>query len=140
MILKLIRQPDLSLEHRVLKMFFAGGLFLCLAVLYLIPPQNIPFTCLFHSITGHSCLTCGMTRSLYAMVHGDWIASFHYHLFGPAIFLGMLFGILIPAADAIQGKHSIIVTDPMIRRYALGMTVFILLVYWGTRLASEWIA
>ena len=138
MILKLIRQHDPSPEHRALKMFLAGGLFLGLAVLFFVPPQNIPFTCLFHSITGHGCLTCGMTRSLHAIVHGNWIASFQYHLFGPAVFLGMLVGILIFAADSIQGKHSTIVLNPKFRRYALCLTVLVLFVYWGARLASEW--
>lgn len=134
----MIRQTDLSPEHRILKMFLAGGLLLGLAILFFVPPQNIPFTCAFHAITGHSCLTCGMTRSLHAILHGDWIASFRYHLFGPAVFLGMLLGLLVLIADAIQGKHSRIAADGKICRYALGMTAIILLVYWGSRLASEW--
>lgn len=139
MVLTLIRHPDVSLEHRILKGILAGGLFLGLAVIFFVPPQNIPFACLFHSITGHSCVTCGMTRSLHAMVHGDWLASFRFHLFGPAVFLGMLLVFLVFAADAIQGKHSKITMDRKFRRYALGMTIIVLLVYWGSRLASEWI-
>jgi hypothetical protein len=140
MVLKLNRPTDLSLEHRILKMLLAGGLFLGLVILFFVPPQNIPFTCLFHAITGHSCLTCGMTRSLHAMIHGDWVASFQYHLFGPAVFMGMLLCLIIFTADAIQGKHSRIATDTKIRRYAIGMTAIVLLAYWGSRLASEWIA
>ena len=31
--------------------------------------------CVFHSITGHPCLTCGATRSAIACVHADFLTA-----------------------------------------------------------------
>lgn len=32
--------------------------------------------CLFHALTGHYCIGCGMTRALHALVHGDLARAF----------------------------------------------------------------
>jgi hypothetical protein len=40
--------------------------------------------CVFHSLTGLPCLTCGSTRSVFQFLHGHFAASF---LFNPLAFL-----------------------------------------------------
>jgi hypothetical protein len=132
-----IRQTDLTFEHRIIRTLMAGGLCLGFMILFIVPPADLPFTCVFHSVTGHSCLTCGMTRSLHAMSHGDLIASFRYHLFGPAVFIGMFLCFLIFTVDAIRGKRLTINAGFNIRRPVVMMLAIVLLVYWGTRLFSE---
>lgn len=46
--------------------------------------------CPFRYFTGIPCPTCGMTRSLLALAHGDFIHAVAEHLFGPLVFLGFL--------------------------------------------------
>jgi len=84
-------------------------------------------------------MTCGMTRSLHAMAHGEWSASIRYHLFGPAVFLGMLLYFIIFIAEAISGKRSAMsmLIDRKIKAQVLFVIALVWIVYWGTRLAAE---
>jgi hypothetical protein len=135
--MKRIHQNNLSIEQRIVRTFMAGGLLLFLSILLFVPPSDLPFTCIFHSVTGHSCLTCGMTRSLHAMMHGDWIASFRYHLFGPAVFVGMLLCFIVFTVEAIRGKHLAVDAGRNVRKRAFIMLAVVWIVYWGSRLVAE---
>lgn len=43
--------------------------------------------CPFFELTGLPCPGCGLTRSCGCLFRGDLGQSFHFHLFGPVIFL-----------------------------------------------------
>ena len=44
------------------------------AVVFCFDPATHPFypVCQFHQLTGWNCPSCGATRGLYALLHGDW--------------------------------------------------------------------
>jgi hypothetical protein len=48
-------------------------------------PWTLPSVCTFRQMTGIPCPGCGLTRSIVAAVHGDWIASYAYHRLGPIV-------------------------------------------------------
>ena len=50
---------------------------------FLIPP------CMFKTLTGWNCLSCGATRATFALAHGDLVTAFYYHPLY-IIFLGWL--------------------------------------------------
>ena len=136
--MNMICQTDMWVERRIAKAFLSGGLFFGLLILFLVPPANLPLpACAFHSITGHSCLTCGMTRSLHAILHGDLAASIRYHLFGPVVFLGMLLCLVSFAAEAISGRRYAIPTGGKIWSRVVSMAAILWFVYWGVRIAAE---
>jgi len=139
--MKMICQTDMRIEHRVARALVSGGLLLGLLVLFIIPPTSLPLpACAFHSITGHSCLTCGMTRSLHAILHGDLAASIRYHLFGPAVFLGMLLCLVNFAAETISGRRFTLWAGGKIWGRVVGMVAILWFVYWAARLAAEFSA
>ena len=129
----------LSSGHRVIKGLLAAGLILGVAVIFLVPPERFPFiTCEFQSLTGHSCLTCGMTRSLHALLQGDAAASLRYHLMGPAVLMMILLLAFAFSLEVLCGKRLEIDTGGRGRQVVLlfGITW---LVYWGTRLVTEFV-
>jgi hypothetical protein len=137
----MMRRTDLSTGNRIIKAFAAGTLGLGLIMIYIVPPSRLLFAnCAFHSITGHSCLTCGMTRSLHAISRGEFATSVRYHLFGPAVFIATLLCLTIFAAEAIRGKKSSLPLDQRIRSRVFLMVAILWLAYWTSRLVAEFAA
>jgi len=136
--MKLVRQDSPASKHRAIKALVAAGLFTGLMTIFLVPPADFPFaTCAFRSITGHSCLTCGMTRSLHAISHGHLMASLQYHLLGPIVFIGVVLTFLIFAIEGIFGK--VLALRPnrnQIIHFIVPIAV-IWFLYWGARLITE---
>jgi len=58
--------------------------------------------CLFHSLTGLNCPGCGMTRALYALVHGNLRPA----LKDNALFVGMLAALAVWGARYIYRKSK----------------------------------
>ena len=60
--------------------------------------------CAFHAITGHPCVTCGMTRSAIQFFHGHFFAAMRWNplvfaaLCGLSIFDAYAFSVLISRA------------------------------------------
>jgi hypothetical protein len=136
--MKRMREVNLSNKHRVIRALLAAALLLGFMIFFFIPPAKLPFAaCAFHSITGHSCLTCGMTRSLHAIAHGEWAASIRYHLFGPAVLIGMFLCFGIFTAEAVHGKRSAIPIGRKAKVQAFCVFALFWIVYWGARLAGE---
>ena len=48
-----------------------------------------PLKCLVLHFTGIPCPGCGLTRSFKAITQHHFQEAFHYHLFGPLLFLGL---------------------------------------------------
>jgi hypothetical protein len=139
--MKLICQTNIPAERRITKAVVAGGLLSGLLVLFIVPPANLPApACAFHSITGHSCLTCGMTRSLHAILHGNMAASVRYHPFGPAVFLclGLSLGVFI--VEAVSGRRLALSVDGKLRNRFIGIFAVLWFVYWCVRLVAEFVA
>src|SRR5277367_1610284 len=49
------------------------------AVVFFFNPATHPFypVCEFHRLTGLNCPGCGMTRALYALLHGNFSTALH---------------------------------------------------------------
>ena len=74
------------------RVFLLGMLFVFLAYAFWIDPQQTPIqTCYFKAWTGWDCPSCGMSRSLYALTHGQWLSAVHYHWMGPVLFALVIF-------------------------------------------------
>ncbi len=57
--------------------FLVFGILTVLALVYCFNPSThrIYPVCHFHQLTGLHCPGCGMTRSLYALLHGDFFVA-----------------------------------------------------------------
>ena len=129
---------NLSGGDRLIKALMAAGLIVAVGLLFYVPPEEIPFaTCEFYSLTGHSCLTCGMTRSLHAISHGELSESVRLHLMGPALLLVMLLSLAVFSLEAVSGKRLEVYTGRWGRRRVILTFAIVWLTYWGARLVAE---
>ncbi len=61
--------------------------------------------CPFHALTGLPCPGCGLTRSVLALLHGNFAQSIALHPFGPLLFFALLASILLAfLPEFIRGK------------------------------------
>ncbi len=130
----------LSRGDRAFKALTAVGLLLGLWALFSLAPENIPLlSCAFRDLTGHSCPTCGLTRSLHAVSHGELLVSLHYHLMGPLLFTGMLMASLLWSVEAATGKRIRLTTNTQGARIFTAGFALMWIMYWGIRLISEFV-
>jgi hypothetical protein len=129
-------RTNLTSKSRLARGLLAAGLLAGAAVIAIVPPARLPLPeCVFHSITGYSCMTCGMTRSLHSAAHGQLAESARLHLFGPLVFFGLICCFLLFAAEAISGKNAAL---PMVRgRPIVAAAAIAWVAYWAARLVAE---
>ena len=94
-------------------------------------------TCKFHQITGHSCPTCGMTRSLIALTHLHLKEAFLYHLFGPLVYGVFLVSFIFLLTEIITGRKIGLGIKPLTIRIIIGIFFSLWLIFWIIRLVGE---
>ena len=92
--------------------------------------------CLFHELTGVSCLTCGLTRSLEAAAHGNIPTALQFHLLGPFLLAGIAAACIALFAEALTGRHTVWFRHGRGRRMILGFAA-VWIVYGVTRAIVE---
>jgi hypothetical protein len=133
-----VLENSLTQKDRLARGVLAAGLFIVLSVIFLVPPENLPFaTCAFHSLTGYSCLTCGLTRSLHAISQGALISSLRFHMMGPFLFLMMILFSALLSFEAITGRQRVFPPGGQSVKRLVSVITIIWLLYWGTRLITE---
>ena len=68
--------------------FYIGLSFCCTADQLESGASPLP-ACMYRSWTGHGCPTCGMTRAICCLSHGDWGRAVRYHSLSPAVYAGL---------------------------------------------------
>jgi len=101
------------------------------------PAQTGIITCKFHQITGHSCPTCGMTRSLVALTHLHLKEAFLYHLFGPLVYVFFLISFVALLAEIITRRKIRLGIKPFTIRIAIGIFFSLWIIFWIVRLVGE---
>lgn len=101
-----VSEPPLLRGARLLRGLLALSLAGVAAVAFLMPAEGLPLTvCWFRELTGASCLTCGMTRSLHAASHGQLLAALQYHAAGPLLLLGTVAVSVLLGAEGVLGRR-----------------------------------
>ncbi len=109
-----------------------------LLVSYFINPNNNKLNeCGFKELTGYSCPSCGLTRSLYSTSHFHFGDAFAFHLLGPVIYLLLILLAIKFGHEAITGKG----VNFSLSSFWLKISVIgffgIWFLYWITRVIGE---
>ncbi|MBE9512111.1 MAG: DUF2752 domain-containing protein [Bacteroidetes bacterium] len=127
-----------SPADRRIKIFLAAVFLGVILFPFLISPAPAAIiTCKFHQITGHSCPTCGMTRSLVALTHFHLKGAFQYHLFGPLVYIIFLVSFIALLTEIITGRKIGLGIKPFTIRIAIGIFFSLWIIFWIGRLVSE---
>ena len=122
-----MRSDRLSARTRVARGLLGVATALALATAFVLARGEISLSsCLFHDLTGYSCFTCGLTRSLHALSNGYLMASLRLHLLGPFLFAGMVLTSILWLSQALTGRTVQLMTHSRIS----GSLVFTLAVLW----------
>lgn len=63
--------------------------------LFLLLVKFMPVACLFKTVTGISCPSCGMTRSFYAILQFNFLEATYQNLLGIPLFIFLLYFIIM---------------------------------------------
>ena len=128
----------LSPPQRALRWGAAGGIAVALASLLIWTPETlVPVKCTFRDLTGLSCLTCGLTRSLHALARGDLLASVRYHLLGPVLFAAAILIGGLWGTEAALGRLFRLPLSPATKRTVAGTLAVVWVGYWVVRIIGE---
>ncbi len=134
---KLFNFKKLSPNQRAscwLELISTGAIFLGVLVLRFTPAGGY-FFCIFHKFTGLPCVFCGMTRSLQKCMVLNFGEALKYHLFGPALFLFLVFWVGYRVFGVAFGFSLNTNFVSKKNKKVLGWVVVLLLIgYWIIRL------
>ena len=120
------------------KALYASIILLVILLIMQINPESsyLP-ECSFKALTGHSCLTCGITRSLSAASHFHLAESVNYHPIGPVIYFSLIFMFLIFAFESISRKEIMTRIKPQFMKILLLSFFSLWGIFWIVRFISE---
>ena len=131
---------EVSTADRRIKIFLAAVFLGVIFFPFLISPAPAGIiTCKFHQITGHSCPTCGMTRSLVALTHFHLKEAFQYHLFGPLVYVVFLISFIALLTEIITGRKIRLGIKSFTIRITIGIFFSLWIIFWIIRLVGEFI-
>ena len=89
--------------------------------------------CPLHTLTGFPCLTCGMTRGLRSLLHGDLESAFLFNPLGMAVLFGLVL-YLFYAVAVVAARLPRLRWEPLSSRAAIWLRVAVV-----TLVAMNWI-
>ena len=127
---------DHSMKHLQPWLIVIGTLFFVATALSGILTK-VPVFCPLRRFTGIPCASCGLTRAMTALYHGDLFTAVHYHLAAPMVFLVWI-GIVLISCFELWTKRDIL-GSLWLRwgKVATWLGLIIILTGWGINL-MEW--
>ncbi len=99
---------QLSTQQRAARGALVGVLLAgFLYVFWLNPNSGDGYVCPFYTLTGLECFSCGLSRSLHAVVHGQFLVALHFHALGPLLVVIALTASVVWLTEVLTGKPII---------------------------------
>ena len=133
-----VMRKKINITDRRIRIFLAAVFLGIILFPFLINPSSAGIiTCKFHQITGHSCPTCGMTRSLVALTHLHLKEAFLHHLFGPLVYVIFLISFVALLTEIITGRKIGLGIKPSTIRIIIVIFFSLWIIFWIIRLVGE---
>jgi len=100
------------------------------------PDRPLPFdVCVFKSLLGIPCPTCGLTRAVCHALRGEWAMSMSYHPAGILLAAGLVGWMLCSAAEAARGQPVAEVARERLLTSMMGAGIVASIAAWVVQLA-----
>ena len=96
-------------------------------------PRGMP-PCLFYTVTGIPCASCGMTRAFLDLGHGRFLAALQHNLASPLVYAAAWALLVVALLQALQGQERITGLWRKVKGVALPIILGTLMVGWAHRL------
>ena len=100
--------------------------------------QKLSF-CLFHSITGLPCPSCGMTRAFIAIGNGDIISAISFNPASILVYITICIGLALALLQVVTGKKYIEALWTKIKGKVFPITLAVMVVAWSYNLFNHFI-
>jgi hypothetical protein len=101
------------------------------------PEQANLLPCYFHEITGHSCPSCGLTRSFHAIAQLNFQRAFEFHPMGIILYFALLVLLLKATLEIVIKNEIRLSLKDGVKKFAIGVLLFIWTGLWIIRLLHE---
>ncbi len=122
------------LQNIIITIIF--GIMIIIPYIYTIDKIPLP-ECAFKSITAHSCPTCGISRSYFAMAHGEFFESLNYNFIGTLLYMISIAVIFRQIIYLIIGREIRIKFKSRVIKVAILVTLCSWITFWIVRLFTE---
>ena len=120
------------------KVFGASVILVVLLASVFLNPENVNLLpCYFREITGHSCPTCGLSHSFFAMSHFQLSKSFKFHPMGPILYVITILLFFKFSIELVMKKDIKIKLNSVVTRTFLGLFFCVWVVHWIFKLMFE---
>jgi len=94
------------------------------------PDKVTVFRCFFRELTGWNCFACGLSHSLHASAHLNWVVAIEFHLFGPLLFLSAWTLFVYWIIEIVIDRKSLVRIRPGIIKAGIILIALTWLIYW----------
>lgn len=115
----------------------SGLLTIFLFSLFWNPEQMSLVPCFFRELTGHSCPSCGLTRSFHAIDHLNFKQAFEFHPMGIIIYFVLLAYLLKFTIEIALRKEIHVISKDWVKKFVLAGGLFVWMGWWIIRLFYE---
>lgn len=110
----------------------AGYLWLCFFYFKGEAAKGVPEVCLFKYLTSIPCPSCGSTRSIILLLHGNFEGAFFFNPFGYILVFVLLIAPIWIMVDLITAKATLYVfyryTENLIKRKLIAIPLIIIVI------------
>ena len=129
-------QPENRLKSG--KIILTGIVLLVLTLPHILTPQEIPVPqCTFHSLTGLSCPTCGITRAFFMTAKGSIGEAMRYHFVGFFLYIGLALYFCVNIAEIIWDQRFRVSLPSVVNKLLLLLFFTSWISFWLLRMLSE---
>lgn len=94
--------------------------------------EHVPSLCVFRTVTGLPCPTCGTTRATFAFARGDVLAGV---LYNPFVVTAVTIGLIFCVVQWMFGKRIEIAMSPRSNRFGWALVAVLFLTNWAYLIA-----